>query len=290
MRPGKYMFSLLLLFPFALMAQDKIFFNWKGNALEVFEKPDVKSKLLGKIAKGASVEVTGTVAGIFPVYLSYYGDTVTAKKEEHDFNERAYYTMKSAWVKVKCNNTTGFVPDAYLSRLEQKKLPVTEEYNEGVNRVLECLEIYFGKPGAYKKDELEKQDSMEVHTSETYHFAGKVHYIWVQQYFEDSGAGGETHTIFLPGFKLNEAVLFLLQVTGAETFRPGNVKSFNKLKSSYDNFSWWYQPVSYNDDGVLIKAPDGQYRFYYETEGSGSSAAFTEKDGGIEIVYGYGEC
>jgi len=290
MKSVKFIFSLLLLFPVALTAQDKTFFNWKGNALEVFEKPDTKSKVLGKIRKGAKVDVTGTATGVFPVYLSYYGDTVTAKKDENDFNERAYYTMKSAWAKVKFNSITGFVPEVYLSRLEQKKLPEQEEYKEDVNRVLEGLEIYFGKPVSHKKEELEKQDSMEIHSSETYQFANKVHYIWEQQYFEDSGAGGETHTIFLPGFKLNEAVLFLLQITGADTFHPENVRSFNKLKSSYDNFSWWYQPVYYNDNGELVKSPYGHYRFYYEAEGGGSSAVFTEKDGGIEIEYGYGAC
>lgn len=69
MKSLKVIFPLLLFFPVALIAQNNTFFNWKGNALEVFEKPGVKSKVLGKIAKGAKVKVIKALLLVFSPYI-----------------------------------------------------------------------------------------------------------------------------------------------------------------------------------------------------------------------------
>ena len=43
-------------------------------------------------------------------------------------------------------------------------------------------------------------------------------------------------------------------------------------------FSWWYQPVNYDDEGNEIKASN-IYNFQYNSEGGGSGVKFTKKKG-----------
>ena len=280
---------LLLCSPIALLAQSQTFYNWKGNALEIFEKPDIKSKVLTKIASGAVVNVTGAAtSAAFPIYLSYYGDTITTKTDE---NDKRFYTMNTTWVSVKFDNMQGYVPQAYLSHLPLKKLSESQrEYKEGENQLLERLKFYFGKPVTHNKKQLKKQDKDEVHFKESFSFANKVTYTNTPYYFTDSGAGSEEHAIFLPGFKLNEAILFFLEITNVGDLRPDNIKSFNRQKSSYDNFGWWYQPYYYDDEGNEVPLKKGEYAFSYSTEVGGSTVLFKVANNGVQIVYTYGGC
>ncbi|WP_114792416.1 hypothetical protein U0035_17115 [Niabella yanshanensis] len=288
----KFLLISVLLLPFAGIAQTKTWYNWKGFPLEVFERPDIKSRQIGSIAGGGKVEVAEfSRTNTFPVYLCYYGDTVTTRVEQYSDNEKHVYTLKSEWAKVVYNNKEGYVPAAFLVHIPLKpihKKKTSDEYSPDLP-VIDALKEYLGKPLSYKKHQLEKQDKDEIHFSESYSFSGGYTYKAVQQYMEEGGAGGETHTLFLPSFSLHEAVLFLLELQNAGTYRPDEVKSFNKLKSSYDYFRWWYQPVNYDDEGNEVKAA-GIYNFQYNSEGGGSGVKFTQKKGGVEVEYSFGGC
>lgn len=288
----KYLLIFVLLLPFVGIAQTKAWYNWKGLSLEVFERPDIKSRQIGSLARGSKVDVAEfSRANSFPIYLCYFGDTVTTRVEQYTDNEKHVYTLKSEWAKVIYNNKTGYVPAAFLSKLPYKTIyrNNADDHRDEVVSMLKGLKIYFGKPLTYKKQQLEKQDKNEIHFSETYTFNGGYTYKVVQQYMEEGGAGGETHTIFLPGLQLHEAVLFLLELENASSYRPEEIKSFNPLKSSYDYFSWWYQPVNYDDEGNEVKAA-GVYNFQYNSEGGGSGVKFTKKKDGVEIEYSFGGC
>lgn len=288
----KQLLFFFILLPFTGFSQTKTWYNWKGFALEVFEKPDIKSRQIGSVVKGGKVDIVefGAVKN-FPVYLCYYGDTVTTRAEQYADNEKHVYTLKSEWSKIAYNSKEGYVPAAFLVHIPVKpihKKKTSEEYIPDIP-IIDALKGYLGKPLSYKKQQLEKQDKDEIHFSESYTFTGGFTYKAVQQYMEEGGAGGEEHTIFLPGFRLHEAVLFLLELQNARAYRPEDVRSFNKLKSSYDYFSWWYQPVNYDEEGNEIKAPN-MYNFQYNSEGGGSGVNFTQKKGGVEVEYSFGGC
>jgi hypothetical protein len=289
----KHLFIFFMLLPFLGIAQIKTWYNWKGYPLEVFEKPDRKSRQIGTLGKGSKVEVVefDSNARHLPIYLCYYGDTVTTRTEQYADNDKHVYTLRSDWAKVVYNNKAGYVPAAFLVHIPIRpihKKKTSDEYIPDVP-IIDALKEYLGKPLSYKKQQLEKQDKNEIHFSETYTFNGGYTYKAVQQYMEEGGAGGEVHTIFLPGFRLHEAVLFLLELQHASGYRPEEVKSFNHLKSSYDYFSWWYQPVNYDDEGNEVKTP-GIYSFQYNSEGGGSGVKFTLKKGGVEVEYSFGGC
>ncbi|MCH5717271.1 SH3 domain-containing protein [Niabella hibiscisoli] len=278
--------------PFIGSAQTKTWYNWKGFPLEVFEKPDVKSRQIGTLAKGSKVDVVEfNKNSFFPIYLCYYGDTVTTRPEQYADNEKHVYTLKSEWAKVVHNNKEGYVPAAFLVHIPIKtihKKKTSDEYIPDIP-ISDALKGYLGKPLTYKKQQLEKQDKDEIHFSESYTFNGGYTYKAVQQYMEEGGAGGETHTLFLPSFSLHEAVLFLLELQNARAYRPEDVKSFNKLKSAYDYFSWWYQTVNYDDDGNEVKSAN-MYNFQYNSEGGGSGVKFIQKKDGVEVEYSFGGC
>lgn len=288
----KYLLIFVLVLPFVAIAQTKTWYNWKGYPLEVFERPDIKSKPIGSIAKGGKVGVVEfSKTNLFPIYLCYYGDTVTTRVEQYTDNEKHVYTLKSEWAKVVYNNKEGYVPAAFLVHMPIKpvhKKKTSDEYVPDIP-IVDALKGYFGKPLSYQKQQLEKQDKNEIHFSETYTFNAGYTYKAVQQYMEEGGAGGEVHTVFLPGFQLHEAILFLLELQNARAYRPEDVKSFNKLRSAYDYFSWWYQPVNYDDEGNEVKAA-GVYNFQYNSEGGGSGVKFTKKKDGVEIEYSFGGC
>ncbi len=282
----------LLLLPLTGFAQTKTWYNWKGSSLEVFERPDIKSRQMGSLARGSKVEVVAfNKANLFPVYLCYYGDTATTRPEPYTENEKHVYTLKSEWAKVTYNNKEGYVPAAFLVHIPTKPIhqkKTTDGYTPDMP-VIDALKGYLGKPLSYKKQQLEKQDKDEIHFSEKYTFTGGYTYKVVQQYVEDGGAGGETHTLFLPSFSLHESILFLLELQNARRYRPDGIQSFNKLKSSYDYFSWWYQTVNYDGDGNEIKASN-IYNFQYNSEGGGSGVKFTLKKDGVEVEYSFGGC
>ncbi len=288
----RYLLALLILLPLLSLAQTKTWYNWKGFPLEVFEKPDVKSRQIGTLAKGSKVDVVEfNKARFFPIYLCYYGDTVTTRPEQYADNEKHVYTLKSEWAKVVHNNKEGYVPAAFLVHIPIKtihKKKSSDVYTPDVP-IIDALKGYLGKPLSYKKQQLEKQDKEEIHFSERYTFSGGYTYKVVQQYMDDTGAGGETHTLFLPSFSLHEAVLFLLELQNARAYRPEDVKSFNKLKSAYDYFSWWYQTLNYDDEGNEVKAAN-IHNFQYNSEGGGTGVKFTQKKDGVEVEYSFGGC
>lgn len=288
----KHLLFFFILFPFVSFAQTKTWYNWKGFPLEIFERPDIKSRQIGSLAKGSKVDVVEfNKAKFFPIYLCYYGDTVTIRPEQYTNNEKHVYTLQSEWAKVVISGKEGYVPAAYLVHLPLKAIhrKKTADNYTPETPIIDALKGYLGKPLTYKKQQLEKQDKNEIHFSESYTFNGGYIYKAVQQYMEEGGAGGEVHTIFLPGFRLHEAVLFLLELQNASSYRPEGVKSFNRLKSSYDYFSWWYQPVNYDVDGNEIKASD-IFAFQYNSEGSGTGVKFTQKKNGVEVEYSFGGC
>ncbi|MCH5683513.1 SH3 domain-containing protein [Niabella sp. W65] len=105
-----------MLLPFVGIAQTKTWYNWKGYPLEVFERPDRKSRQIGTLGKGSKVEVVefDSNARHFPIYLCYYGDTVTTRSEQYTDNDKHVYTLRSDWAKVVYNNKVGYVPAAFL--------------------------------------------------------------------------------------------------------------------------------------------------------------------------------
>jgi hypothetical protein len=291
-RAMKYLLIFVLLLPLMGIAQIKTWYNWKGFSLGIFEKPDIKSRQIGSLPAGSKVDVVAfNKAKFFPVYLCYYGDTITTRPEQYTNNEKHVYTLQSDWAKVRYNNKEGYVPAAFLVHIPIKpihKKKASDEYTPDLP-IIDALKGYLGKPLSYKKQQLEKQDKNEIHFSETYTFNAGYTYKAVQQYMEEGGAGGEVHTIFLPGFQLHEAVLFLLELQNASSYRPKEVKSLNQLKSQYDYFSWWYQPVNYDDEGNEIKTSN-IYNFQYNSEGGGSGVKFTQTKGGVEVEYSFGGC
>lgn len=289
---NKYLLSFLIIWPLTGFAQTKTWYNWKGFPLEIFERPDIKSKQIGSIARGRKVDVLEfSKPQLFPIYLCYYGDTVTTRPEPYTENEKHVYTLKSAWAKVLYDNKEGYTPAAFLVHIPIRPIHqknTTDEYTPDIP-IIDALKGYFGRPLSHKKQELEKQDKEEIHFSEQYTFSGGYTYKVLQQYVEEGGAGGETHTLFLPSFSLHEAILFLLELQNARAYRPEDVKSFNKLKSAYDYFGWWYQRVSYDNDGNEIRPPD-IYNFEYNSEGGGSGVKFTQKKDGVVVEYSFGGC
>lgn|GEM_PF-3376470 len=275
-------------------AQSASYYNWSGYPLAVYEQPSVKAKILGKIPVGQKVEViSGSKAPAYTIYLSYYGDTASQKKETSGEinNTGSFYPLRTSWVKITGKQTAGYVPRGFLSRIPPKALYQKDETD---HRDLEislrrAMKVYFGRALSYKKQKLAKQSTEEIHFAEHYLFPGKVTYTVTQQYVEKDGPGGEEHRIFLPNTSLHEAVLFLLEITNAGSFRPEEKKSVNTIKSRYDFFSWWYQPNQYDEKGNSVNDKN-RIDFEYYAEGGSSSASFIQKSGGVEIVYAFGGC
>jgi len=279
--------------PAMVSAQTARYYNWSGFPLEIYETPSVKAKTLEKIPVGQAVKIIpGSNDPAYTIYLSYYGDTTSPKKEVADEinNAGSFYPLKTSWVKVAGKQATGYTLQGFLSRIPYKRLRKDNEADNYVEiPVAAALRTFFGKPVFYRKQELEKETKEEIHFVEQYRFAGGVTYNALQQYVEKDGPGGEEHRIFLPNASLHEAVLFLLEITNASAFRSEGKKTVNKIKSRYDFFSWWYQPNQYDEKGNNVKDKN-RVDFEYYAEGGSSSASFVKKNGGIEIIYAYGGC
>ncbi|MBO9593852.1 MAG: hypothetical protein J7599_13175 [Niabella sp.] len=281
------------LMPAVVGAQTALYYNWSGFPLEIYEAPSVKAKVLEKIPVGQTVKIIpGTNGPAYTIYLSYYGDTTSLKREgtAEINNAGSFYPLKTTWVKVTGKQAAGYTLLGFLSRMPHKRLHKDQEADNYVEiPVAAALKTFFGKPVFYRKQELKKETKEEIHFVEQYRFAGGVTYNALRQYVEKDGPGGEEHRIFLPDASLHEAVLFLLEITNAAAYRPEGKKNANKIKSRYDFFSWWYQPNPIDEKGNTVKDKN-RVDFEYYAEGGSSSASFIKKNGGVEIVYSYGGC
>lgn len=274
-------------------AQTTSYYNWAGYPLAIYEQPSVKAKILEKVPVGQMVKMLpGLNEPAYTIYLSYYGDTAKLEKGMADAvnNTGSFYPLKTSWVKVSGRQATGYTPLGFLSRISYKRLYTRNDANSyAAIPVADALKIFFGKPVFYRKEELKKDTKEEIHFVERYRFAGGIVYSGLQQYVEKDGPGGEEHRIFLPRAAIPEAVLFLLEITRANAFRPEERKSVSPVKSLYDFFYWWYQPDQYDEKGNNIRDKN-RIDFEYYAEGGSSSVSFIKKNGGVEIVYSYGGC
>lgn len=291
--PVKLLFLIYcFLMPAAVSAQTTLYYNWSGYPLAIYEQPSVKARVLEKIPTGQPVKIISNLSDpVYTIYLSYYGDTTRMNGVgEAETSSGNFYPLKTSWVKVTGRQATGYTLQGFLSRIPYRRLHKRNEAdNYAEIPVAEALRIYFGKPVSYRKQELKKETKEEIHFVEQYRFAGGITYKALQQYVEKDGPGGEEHRIFLPDVSVPEAVLLLLEITRANTFRPEERKSVNKIKSLYDFFSWWYQPGQYDEKGNSV-IDKNRIDFEYNAEGGSSSASFIKKNGGVEIVYAYGGC
>ncbi|MCF3110357.1 hypothetical protein LL912_16350 [Niabella sp. CC-SYL272] len=225
--------------PAAVSAQTTPYYNWSGYPLAIYEQPSVKARVLEKVPAGQTVKIISSLSDPgYTIYLSYYGDTTRMTGVgEAETSAGNFYPLKTSWVKVTGRQATGYTPLGFLSRIPYKKLSKGNEADDYTEVPLaEALSTFFGKPVFYRKQELKKETKEEIHFVEQYRFTGGITYSALQQYVEKDGPGGEEHRIFLPDASIPEAVLFLLEITRAQTFRPEDRKSVNSVKSRYDFF------------------------------------------------------
>jgi hypothetical protein len=282
--------NLLIMFflfvSFHTNAQVKLLYNWKGNNLPLYAKPDTKSNILINIPKGGSVQKIDPAKGSPSnnIVLSYYGSTAPPENGDAYGTGGTFYVMPGNWVMVSYQGKKGYVPDLFLSRLaDLQSLKTTDNSFEEI--AADYLARLFGTPVSNNKKELPKESKDEINYEKTYCYKNGNYLLASFSYFEEGGPGGETYKLFLKGLKKHEAVLLLLKLTSYNN-TIDNVKKIKKRQvtnSPYDQFSWWYNKGDKQDQNVDLE-------FFYEQEGGSSKVTLTETKDGVIVSYGFGGC
>ncbi|QNK64119.1 hypothetical protein H7F33_06430 [Pedobacter sp. PAMC26386] len=279
---------ILILFVTSLAnAQIKPFYNWKGNNLPLYAKPDTNSTILINIPKSGAVQPIHHQVKLpaFNIILSYFGST--SKPEGGDVYDTGgtFYTMPGIWVKVIYKGQAGFVPDLFLSSLPDLAVHNAKNF-EFEDIAAGYMAGLFGAPVAQQKQELPKQNKEEINYTKTYRYKNGNYLLGTFSYFEEGGVGGETYTLFFKGLKKHEAILVLLKLTSFDSISNDQLKKLKKriiTHSPYDQFSWWY-----NSNAPKEGIPELEF-FYYQ-EGGTTNASINETKDGVTITYSFGGC
>lgn len=274
----------------ALFAQ-QIFYNWSSDNLPVYKQPSLASVKVGSLKIGQKVVVDKNATNTaMVVYVGNFGDTSKVWNDGmygDDQKQQSWiYKLKLPWVKLSGASVNGYVPLGFLSSLPYKKYQTATNSDASF---VGYLNGFFGSPVSSKKEELEKDSSIEIHKVVRYNYKNGARYSFEEYYVELDGAGGDTHTIFIPGINLHEAMLLMLNITKMDFDVAPEAKRANRIRSNYDYFSWLYNSSTKDDEGNNIDL-NKSFRFYYYQEGGSSQLDFNLKDGGVEIVYSYGGC
>ena len=281
--------NLIMLFLFVSAhtnAQVKTFYNWKGNNLPLYAKPDTKSNVLINIPKSGAVQKgdPAKVSPSFNVVLSYYGSTAPPENSDAYGTGGTFYVMPGNWVMVSYQGKTGYVPDLFLSRLTDLQSLKTRD-NSFEEMAADYMARLFGAPVSKHKKELPKESKDEINYEKTYRYKNGNYLLASFSYFEEGGPGGETYKFFLKGLKKHEAVLLLLKLTSYDN-RIDHVEKIKKREvtnSPYDQFSWWYNKGDKQEQDVDLE-------FFYEQEGGSSKVTLKETKDGVIVSYGFGGC
>lgn len=269
----------------AANAQPKSFYNWKGNILPLYAKPDTKSSVLIHIPKGGAVQKIEYAKKLpaFNIVLSYYGSMAPPDSGDVYGFGGTFYTMPGNWVMVNYQGTKGYVPELFLSSLADLQIHKTGNFEEIAADYLTRL---FGTPVSRRKKQLPKQSNDEINYQKTYRYRNSNYFLASYNYFEEGGVGGETYKLFFKGLKRHEAILLLLKLTSVNTIMTDHVEKFKKravTNSLYDQFSWWYNKDVKQDQDVDLE-------FFYEQEGGSSKVTLRETKDGVIVSYGFGGC
>lgn len=274
----------------SLLAQQTLY-NWSGNDLPVFKQPSLSGPKISslKIGQQVTVDKSATNAAMV-VYVGNFGDTGKIWNDGmygDDQKQQSWvYKLKLPWVKLSGGSADGYVPLAFLSSLPYKKYQPATNSDASFARYLNG---FFGLPVSSKKEELKKDSITEIHRIATYTYKNGARYSFEENYLEEDGPGGDTHTIFIPGINLHEAMLLVLNITKMDFDIAHETKRVNRIRSNYDYFSWLYNSATIDAEGKKVDMHKS-FRFFHYQEGGSSQLNFNLKDGGVEIVFSYGGC
>lgn len=206
--------SLLLIVSLGVAAQQTgTMYVAAKNGLNMRETPDESSTVLVKIP---------------------YGTKVTLLQAEGEIKKIVTEGMTGYWQKVKYNNKTGYIVDAYLLpwAAPNSVLIKKTEYNQ-LNNYLKQVTLPFGAKLVIRTG---KMDGMDDGASEL----NKQLYKNGAEWHHSSGYEWGSDTYILPGFSLQQGFLLLRlipefgEVFGATEEFPTESKKYTKNEVEYD--------------------------------------------------------
>lgn len=156
----KYFLIILLLQAFSLSAsvpfkKGDVLNVWATHGLPLYNQPDSSSKKLMMIPYGVPVIIDDAGISAKPYSISFKSDDI-----------KQTFVLKGEWLKIKCNNQTGYVFSGYLS-----KMPCFKKIVHGSESEFESEDVYlkrvYGEPKVVVKKTVVKTQP-QVTTTKTY--------------------------------------------------------------------------------------------------------------------------